>query len=54
MPVLAEWKFAGGGCLQVYNAPDRAGGGSCTLAVSDIHAVVDGLKKLGITATPYI
>jgi predicted enzyme related to lactoylglutathione lyase len=48
MPVLAEWKFAGGGCLQVYNAPDRAGGGSCTFAVSDIDTVVDRLKELGI------
>jgi hypothetical protein len=48
MPVLAEWKFAGGGCLQVYHAPDRSGGGSCTLAVRDINTAVDGLKRLGI------
>jgi hypothetical protein len=27
---------------------DRAGGGSCTFAVSEIEAAIDGLKKLGI------
>jgi hypothetical protein len=48
MPTLAEWRFAGGGSLQVYSGPDRAGGGSCTLAVSEIEATIDGLTKLGI------
>jgi hypothetical protein len=48
MPTLAEWRFAGGGSLQVYAGPDRAGGGSCTLAVSEIGAAIDCLKKLGI------
>jgi hypothetical protein len=48
MPTLAEWRFEGGGALQVYNAPDRAGGGSCTLPISDIETVIAGLKKLGI------
>ena len=37
MPEVAEWKFERGGWLQVYQLPERAGGGSCTLAVSDIH-----------------
>ena len=48
MPTLAEWHFAGGGSLQVYARPDRGGGGSCTLVVSDIEAAIDDLKKLRI------
>jgi predicted lactoylglutathione lyase len=48
MPTLAECRFSGGGCLQVYVGPDRAGGGSCTLAVGDIQASIEALKKLGI------
>jgi hypothetical protein len=34
MPEVAEWKFDRGGWLQVYQLPERAGSGSCTLAVS--------------------
>ena len=48
MPEVAEWKFERGGWLQVYQLPERAGQGSCTLAVSDIEAVIDHLKSLGI------
>ena len=48
MPVVAEWKFERGGWLQVYELPERAGAGSCTLAVSDIAAVIAHLKSLGI------
>jgi predicted enzyme related to lactoylglutathione lyase len=36
MPEVAEWKFEG------------AGGGSCTLAVSDLDAVIAHLQSLGI------
>ena len=36
MPEVAEWKFPRGGWLQVYQLPERAGHGSCTLAVSSI------------------
>jgi predicted enzyme related to lactoylglutathione lyase len=50
MPEVAEWKFARGGWLQVYQLPERAGGGSCTLAVSDIDKVVAHLRSLGIDA----
>lgn len=32
MPEVAEWKFPRGGWLQVYQLPERAGHGSCTLA----------------------
>lgn len=48
MPEVAEWKFERGGWLQVYQVPERAGGGSCTLAVSDIEEVVAHVQKLGI------
>ena len=48
MPEVAEWKFERGGWLQVYQLPERAGGGSCTLAVSDIDQVIAHLQSLGI------
>lgn len=51
MPEVAEWKFPHGGWLQVYQLPERAGSGSCTLAVSDIEEVVAHVKKLGIDAS---
>ena len=50
MPGLAEWKFPGGGCLQVYALPERAGSCSCTLTVSDIDAEASRLEKLGVAA----
>ena len=48
MPEVAEWKFAHGGWLQVYQLPERAGSGSCTLAVSDIEEVVKHVQSLRI------
>jgi predicted enzyme related to lactoylglutathione lyase len=48
MPEVAEWKFERGGWLQVYQQPDRAGGGSCTLAVTDIAGLTTHLQSLGI------
>jgi len=48
MAEVAEWEFDGGGWLQVYELPDRAGGGSFTLAVSSIDEQGDALRKLGI------
>src|SRR5688572_6128183 len=48
MPEVAEWKFQRGGWLQVYQLPERAGAGSCTLAVSDIAAVITHLQSLGL------
>jgi predicted enzyme related to lactoylglutathione lyase len=47
-PEVAEWKFERGGRLQVYELPQRAGAGSCTLAVSDIADVIAHLQSLGI------
>ena len=51
MPEVAEWKFARGGWLQVYQLPERAGSGSFTLAVSNIEETVAHVQKLGIDAT---
>lgn len=50
MPEVAEWKFARGGWLQVYQQPDRAGSGFFTLAVKNMENQVARLEKLGITA----
>jgi len=51
MPEVAEWKFARGGWLQVYELPERAGSGSCTLAVSGIAELVARVQKLDIAAS---
>jgi predicted enzyme related to lactoylglutathione lyase len=48
MPSLAEWRFPGGGCLQVYLLPERAGNCSFTLAVSDIEAEIKKLDAMGL------
>lgn len=45
MPNLAEWKFERGGWLQVYELAERAGLGSCTLAVNDIEEVVSHVQS---------
>ena len=47
---VVEWKFDGGGGLQAYQAPERAGGGSVTLAVSDIESHAEALRQEGIDA----
>ena len=51
MPEVAEWKFPRGGWLQLYQLPERAGSGSCTLAVSDIEEIVARVKALGVDAS---
>jgi hypothetical protein len=48
MAEVREWKFARGGWLQVYALAERAGGGSCTLAVDDIDEIIAHAKNLGI------
>ncbi len=48
MPELAEWKFAGGGWLQVYQLPERAGNGSCTLSLANLEEIVAHADALGI------
>ena len=51
MPEVAEWRFPRGGCLQVYQLPERAGEGSFTLAVSDIEGEVRKLLAMGVDAS---
>lgn len=51
MPDVAEWKFYGGGGLQVYQLPERAGACSCTLAVDDLDSEAARLVSLGMDAT---
>ena len=48
MPELIEWQLGGGGGLQVYVGPERAGQGSCTLIVSDIDEIVEQLRSSGV------
>lgn len=48
MDEVAEWKFEGGGWLQVYQRPKRAGLGSMTLAVTDIGEQKRFLEECGI------
>ncbi len=48
MPEVAEWKFERGGWLQAYELPERAGAGSCTLAVTDLAGLIAHLQSLGI------
>lgn len=48
MKEVAEWRFEGGGWLQVYQSKDRIGTGSVTLSVKDLGEQIAQLRKLGI------
>ena len=48
MPEVAEWRFPRGGCLQVYQLPERAGHGSCTIVTDDIEDAVPRLDAMGV------
>ena len=50
MSEVVEWKFEGGGWLQVYESKQHVGTTSVTLAVTDINDQVSFLKKLNIDA----
>ena len=52
MPEVAEWNFRGGGVLQVYLGPERAGHGSFTLAVTRLDRETEKLRALGIEGKP--
>jgi len=47
MPEVLEWQLERGGGLQVYELPERAGQGSCTLIVSDIDEIAERLRATG-------
>jgi hypothetical protein len=51
MPEVIEWQFERGGGLQVYELPERAGAGSCTLIVSDIDEIAARLHESGFTSS---
>lgn len=48
MPEVAEWTFARGGGLQLYQLAERAGHGSFTFAVERIADVIARAQDLGI------
>ncbi len=48
MDELYEWELPGGGALQLYLGPERAGGTSCTLIVDDLAATCDELARNGV------
>jgi len=54
MPDVVEWRLEGGGGLQVYAGPDRAGAGSCTLVVNDIDETADRLRTSGVVSAPEV
>lgn len=49
MAEVAEWHFEGGGGLQVYLLPERAGACSATLTVDDLDSHAAKLRGLNIT-----
>jgi hypothetical protein len=48
MPEVMEWQFEGGGGLQVYALPERAGQCSCTLIVTDVDDITRQLHETGL------
>jgi predicted enzyme related to lactoylglutathione lyase len=48
VPEVREWSFPHGGALQIYQGPDRAGQGSCTLKVGDLDAQIAKLDSMGV------
>ena len=52
MAGVVEWQLERGGGLQIYDLPERAGQGSCTLIVSDIEEIAQQLRTAGLAANP--
>jgi len=50
IPEVVEWQLASGGGLQLYEAPARAGQGSCTFVVTDIDEISEQLRSSGVAA----
>lgn len=49
MANVAEWRFAGGGGIQIFEDSERGGTSSVTLLDTDIDERMDELKKQGIS-----
>lgn len=52
MPSLVEWQVTGGGWVQVYVAPDKAGMTSLNFAVDDLEATRAEIVSRGIELDP--
>jgi hypothetical protein len=52
MSEVMEWQLERGGGLQIYELPERAGQGSCTLIVSDIDEIAQRLRSAELAANP--
>jgi predicted lactoylglutathione lyase len=52
MAEVREWQLERGGGLQIYELPERAGQGSCTLIVSDIDEIARRLRSTGLADDP--
>ena len=48
MPEVAEWQFARGGALQVFEDPERAGRSSVTFVVDSVDDQIAQLTASGI------
>jgi hypothetical protein len=48
MPEVVAWQLERGGGLQVYEGPERADHGSCTLIVDDIDEMAHQLRASGL------
>jgi predicted lactoylglutathione lyase len=48
MAEVVEWQLESGGGLQIYQLPERAGKGSCTLVVNDIDDIAQQLRSTGL------
>jgi len=54
MDGLCEWHFGGGGAVQVYQEPERAGSSGVTLNMSDLDVAVGALDRAGIDHDPIL
>ena len=52
MAEVIEWQLERGGGLQIYELPERAGQGSCTLIVHDIDEIAQQLRSTELAANP--
>jgi catechol 2,3-dioxygenase-like lactoylglutathione lyase family enzyme len=52
MSGVMEWQWERGGGLQIYELPERAGHGSCTLIVDDIDEMAQHLRSTELAADP--